>query len=316
MTPAVRPTGELRCVLLAGGLRPSPLAADAGMPALKLFPKADCSVLDNWILRFNELHTSALSDQSEIEVRVVFDTSRGIIEDGQSCGVVRLAFEGESSKYRGPAGVVRDVVSTFGGDTTVLIAEANRWLMSSLEPMLVEHAQRDADVTVARHQDGSPAGVYLARHDAFDTVNSKGFIDLKEQWLTSLQRAGRRVFVHTLADPGAVLLRTRNDFLALARRLSGGRGEEITDERAVVASKELAPSEKRSIVSSRAKLDPSSKTIGSVVMPGATIGAGAVVVRSLVCPGANVLAGAEIVDEVIRGDPSIASIMATHKEVI
>ncbi len=307
--------GELRCVLLAGGLRPSPLAAGAGMPALRLFPKADCSVLDNWIVRLNELHTAALTQQSEIEVRVVFDTSRDIIEDGHSCGSVRLTFEGESAAYRGPAGVVRDVVSTFGDDTTVLIAEANRWLMSGLAPMLEEHAQRDADVTIARHGDGSPAGVYLARQDAFDTVNSKGFIDLKEQWLTSLRDAGRRVFVHTLAEPGAVLLRTRKDFLALAQRLSrAGEWEKGADERSVVASKELMPTERWSVVSSRATVDPSARTVGSVVMPGAMIEAEAVVVRSLVCPGANVAAGSAIVDEVVRGDPAVASRMATHEE--
>lgn len=311
----VRSTGAVRCILLAGGIRPSPLAADAGMHTLRLFPTADCSVLENWIHRLTDLHTAALTDQTEIELRVVFNTSRDIVENVRSRGVVRLAFEGESGAYRGPAGVVRDVVSTFGDDATVLIAEANRWLMSSLAPMLIEHTQRDADVTVARHEDGSPAGVYLARRDAFDTVNSKGFIDLKEQWLTSLRHAGRRVFVHTFPKPGAALLRTREDLLALAQRLSAnGSAARGGDGLSVVASKELAPAESWSVVSSRASVDPSARAIGSVVMPGASIGVQAVVVRSVICPGAEVAAGEEIVDKIVRGNPAVASTMARRKE--
>lgn len=302
--------GPLQCILLAGGLQPSPLAAGAGMPALRLFPDGERSVLDNWIMRIRELSPMREANDSSIEVRILFDKSRDALEAPCERGGLNLVFESESAAYRGPAGVVRDVAENVAADATILIAEANRWLTSSLAPMLVAHLERNADVTIGRHSDGSPSGLYFARRSALDLVNKRGFVDLKEQWLSLLLRAGLDVFVHTFECEGAFPLRTRTDCLALARRLDAAAPAPAPEP--ILAPANFSDHERWRAVSASAEIHPTARIFGSVVMPMAKVGANAVVARSVVAPGAEIHAESEIVDEIVRGDALLASKMSAR----
>ncbi len=306
--PDRRLRGGLRCILLAGGLKPTPVAAGAGMPALRLFPDGERSLLNNWIERIGALNELQVDPKDRIEVRIVFDNSRDALEAPAERGGVDLVFESESAAYRGPAGVARDVAERFPEDSTVLIAEANRWLHSSLAPLIEAHIERGADVTIARHADGAPAGMYVARKSAVSRVAPKGFIDLKEQWLATLTKAGLDVFVHTIDGSGSIPLRTREDLLELGHHLTDG--DSIALNPSIVSAANVTAAERWNVMSERSAVHGSAKVFGSIVMPGAVIRENAVVVRSVVPPGAVVEANSEVVDQIVRGDAMVASTMS------
>ncbi len=302
--------GGLRCILLAGGLKPTPLGAGAGMPALRLFPDGKQSLINNWIERVSALGVWQSDPEASIEMRVVFDRSRDALEAPTERGGVNLVFESESGAYRGPAGVAHDVAERFPHDVTVLIAEANRWLDVDLAPMVQEHAERGADVTVARLADGAPAGVYLARWQALHNVAPKGFVDLKEQWLATLINEGMDVFVHTLAGQGSVPIRTREDLLTLAYGFATNTSTGVAMDPPIVSGVGVSAQERWSVISDRANVHESAVVIGSVVMPGAVVRENAVVARSVVPPGAVVEANSEVVDDIVRGDAMVATTMS------
>ena len=311
---------SMSVVLLAGGLTPSPLASAARTPALRLFPDGAHSVLAHWLDRLGSL----ASTEEPIEVRVVFDSARDADQPPILTGPMRVVFENESGKYRGPAGVARDVALPLPGEGTVLIAEANRWLLEDLGPLMATHEARRADVTVARQADGAPAGLYLTRRSALELIPSRGFLDMKEQWLTRTMEAGLNVFVHTFDGGGAAPLRTREDVLRLARTLADDRMGGRMDARAgasadagdrVLGDAEPAPGTSWRVVSPLAEVDATATIAGSVVMPGARVEANAVLARAVAPPGAVVRAGARLVDAVAPGDHVVAARMGLGLEV-
>jgi glycosyltransferase involved in cell wall biosynthesis len=265
-------------ILLAGGLRPSPLAAAAGCSVLDLWPNPDQTVFDCWLDRIAEL-AGELS--RVVPVRVVHDANTNPPWPGsRSCG--QLLIEQEPRPLRGPAGILRDLCRDYGPQEHVLVAESARLLTCPLVPMLAEHARLGADVTVASNPDRSPAGIYLVRCGVLDLVPAAGFVDLKEQWLPRAVDAGLSVRVHDLPGPGALPLRTRRQFLAAAAA-SGSR-----------------------VVCRGGLIGPDASVLDSIVMPGAVVGPMAIVMRSLLCPGSRVRAGANIVDAVVSGSECIS----------
>ncbi len=277
-----RLNGELRhsegaiaaAILLAGALRPSPLASAVDRSVLNLYLCPSRTVLGRW------LDAVAGLDLGSVAVRVIHDdnlpapTRAGLRPDDS------VEIEKERGRFRGPAGVVRDVCETIGPDLSVLIADSARCFRGDLGGMAAEHARRGADITVACDEQGAPAGLYLVRRGVLDLVPRSGFMDLKEQLLDRAVKAGLGVWVHRLAPGASTPLRTRGQFIAAAE--AAGAGE--------------VPF---AVICLEADVDPSAVIVDSVVMPGALVGAGAVVARSMVCPGARIEAGQEVVDAVV-----------------
>ena len=292
---AARTDAAPSVVLLAGGLRPTPLAAESGVQPIWLCPDGETTLLTNWVHRLGRLAGPGARGDA-IDVRVVFDTSRDAAQTPTQVGRARVVFVSESAQYRGPAGVVKDITGQFGSGGVVLIAEANRWLTEDLTPMLAAHIDRGAAVTVARQADGSPAGVYLAGARALDLIPAKGFMDLKEQWLARVMTAGLDVVVHTFLGAGAPAVRTREDLLSVAR-----------------GSAPRADGPWR-VVSGRAEVDPSAVIVESVVMAGARAEAGAIVARSVLAPGSVAAEGSRHVDAVLPGDAARAARMSLEVE--
>src|SRR5690606_24941979 len=104
----------------------------------------------------------------------------------------------DSNHFRGPAGVARDACGDLGVDDHVLIAEGARLPPAGLRELVADHAASGADVTVAANPDGSPAGLYLARCATMEIVPRRGFVDLKEQWLSRAVEQRMRVRVFAL----------------------------------------------------------------------------------------------------------------------
>ena len=267
-----RPLDLAACILLAGGLRPSPLVNATGRSVLDLSLTPQRTVLDCWVDRLTET-------APEMPIRVVHDAIIPPPWPGKHVGE-RVLIEKEPKSLRGPAGVIGDLCRGYGPQQCVIVAEAARYVGCSLKPLIAEHTQRGADVTVAANADGTPAGIYAIRVGSLDLVPAVGFMDLKEQWLRRAVDAGLEVRVHQLASPGALPLRTRRQFLRAA---------------AVANASVDAP-----VICHGSRVAPDATVEGSVIMPGATVASEAVIVRSVVAPNCHIESGADIVDAVVH----------------
>ncbi len=280
-------------IILAGGLRPSPLARAAARSVLDLHLTESGTVLDAWIA-----HVEALlrARRGVISIRVLCDKSAPEPNQPTTPGErASVEFEREASAYRGPAGALRDACARYDADDQLLIIEGARWATGSLLELADAHKRRAADITVGCDQSDRPTGIYLLRAAVLqDLVPSRGFMDLKEQLLARAMEAGLGIWVHRSPDGCSIPLRTRSQFLeaaAAATRIELGAGGGASENPGRPAFRVITPG---------ARVAPDSVIADAVVMPDAEVGSGAVVARSIVCPGARVASGTEIVDQVVR----------------
>jgi len=273
--PAVTTGGRLDLaayILLAGGLRPSPLVRATGRSVLDLSLTPERTVLDCWVDRLTET-------ARDIPIRVVHDAILPAPWPGKHTDG-RVLIEKEPKSLRGPAGVIGDLCRGYDARQCVIVAEAARYMGCSLRPLIAEHRRLGADITVAANADGTPAGVYAIRVGSLDLVPAVGFMDLKEQWLRRAVDAGLDVRVHELEQPGTLPLRTRRQFLRAV---------------AVANAAMDAP-----VLCHGSRVAAGATVTGSVIMPGATVESDAVVVRSIVAPNCHIGSGTDIVDAVVH----------------
>jgi len=297
--PAIEPAGAVgvvsACVLLAGGLRPSQLTAASGLSVLDLPIATEMTLLDHWVSRLTPLLAAGGS------VRVVHCNATPAPSPPRSAGGAAVEILRDVQGYRGPAGVARDVCADLEGESHVLIAEGARHLGCDLGAMAAEHIRTEADITVAANPDGSPAGVYIARRGTLDIVPARGFMDLKEQWLSRAVDRGMNVRVFVLPAPGASPLRTRAQFLRAC--FAPRRGSPSSSwMRHGFTRGVLVRGRVSNLIAPGAEVDPGALLAHTIAMPGARVEAGAVVARSILCPGARVGPGEEVVDAVVTAD--------------
>jgi glycosyltransferase involved in cell wall biosynthesis len=286
------PAGELPiacAIVLAGGLRPSPLQEVLDRSPVDWWVTPDASVLDVWADRIR-LATAGMANP--LPIRVV---STGAVPGPWPTTIPATTIERDPHAFRGPAGVIHDVARHLPPDRHVIVVEAARHLDASLTPMIADHLSSTAAVTVGRNPDGSPAGIYCIRRDALDTVPIAGYCDLKEQWLPRVREAGGLVLVHTLDGRGSMPLRTRTDLIEAARvarqpaSFSGAMG--------AMGAMMPGPNALR-VVCRGAMVGPEANVLDSIVMPGAYVGAGTTVIRSIIGPETVIPPDTRIVDGV------------------
>lgn len=287
--------GGVRWVLLVGGLRASPLVADAGVSTLDLSLAPDRTALERWLEVI-----AATADVAPVEgVWVVFGANTPRPSAPKANFGVRLEIIPDPRPLRGPAGIVRDVCADWPADTTVVAAEAKRCHIGGLSPMLRRHFESNAEVTVGANVDGSPAGVYVLRRSTLEYVSGAGFMDLKEQWLRRAQERKADVRVFRLAGRGAMPLRTREQFLSAAMALSGLSPEGRLARFSVFGADGATQDEPFVVLGPGATIGSGALVLDSIVMERAEVGPGSVVVRSILAPGARVQPGSEVVDAVV-----------------
>lgn len=283
-------------VLLAGGLNTSPIAAALGRSVLDVHLTPERTGLELWLARLAGLEQRLAPG---FRVRVIHG-GNGVVprEPAWTPEGVALSIEAQRDAFRGPAGIARDAAGAEDPDATLLIAEAARYCGADLVAFADRHAERQADVTVATNPDGSPAGIYLVRAGTLAIVPEVGFTDLKEQWLSKAREKGYAVWCHVLREPGAMLLRTREDCVCAARAASGAVA---TLRRHPVLGDSTGLDDGVAVVASGVKVGKGAIVRDSIVCAGAEVGADAVVVRSVVGPGARVEPGGHVVDLVLMG---------------
>ncbi|HYE61221.1 MAG TPA: hypothetical protein VD997_04425 [Phycisphaerales bacterium] len=291
-TPSLRLTA---CVLLAGSLRASPLAAAARCSVLDLYLTPSETVLDVWMRHFEAI--AAALDQKPV-VHVIYGAATPAPRVPKHSNRLEFKLQEDAQQFRGPAGAVRDACSCYPPDATVLVVEAARYVSGDLTRMVAEHQSKNADITVACNEDSTPAGLFLIRCATLELVPTKGFTDLKEQWLKKALDKSHSVRVHRLRDGYSYELRTREGFLHAAAAAGGLTSTSVrssTDSAVVPADSPDVVHAVRDDVS----IGNRAVIVDSVVMPGASIGEDAVVARSILCPGARVNAGGTVVEGVV-----------------
>ena len=293
---------DLTAVFLAGGFSPPPIAEAAGRSPLDLFVSPAETVCDRWVEALRVLGTS-------VRIEETLCVCGGSVP-GPRCAASGVRVVADQSDYRGPAGALRDAVRSTRGEGLILVAEAARVCGVDLRAFLEVHLAREAAVTVAAHEDGSPAGLYLLSRAALELIPERGFMDLKEQWLGRVLGEGMPVWVHQVPTGSCPPIRTRTEYLRAV--LSGvGDASAPMPGPAFEPRMLLGTGQSGSILCTGAMVDADSIVVDSVVMPGATVEAGAIIIRSLVCSETRVREGQPVIDSVV-GPRGPVSDFSTH----
>jgi len=279
------------CVMLAGGIRSCPLERALGVSVLDLPIDGSRTLAEGWLESVGGLNRPGL-EPPRMVITLGSGTSESVgVREGAG---ISLEVKRDRDEYRGPAGAVKDAAGDVDACDDVLICEAGMWGPLDLRSLLWAHRDLEADVTVCRNPDGSPSGVYLARGWTLGLIQSRGFIDLKEQWFTKARGNGASIRVFDCGVPGMRSVRTRESYLEVCRLGIAEESESVGD----IFVSGSGASSRWSVVGEGARVDPSALVSESVLMPGAEVEADSVVVRSVVGPGVRVRRGQQLIDAV------------------
>jgi len=288
-------------VMLAGGLKPSPLAAAAGRSVLDLSADGQRSILRHWVDHLSAAFAGLEGDP--VPVRILHGSSLAPtpLDDGAVPRCLKLSIEREGKEFRGPAGVVKDAAEDLPPDARVLVIEAARWFGGDLSAVLRAHHASDhgpdgpVSVTVAADRRSAPAGIVVLERSTLDPISQLGFMDLKEQWLGRLAEMGRTVRVLALRSAPCILLRDREGLLAAAKLAAGPALDRPGTVRPLFTESEPGSF---AAVSPDSEIGSNTSIVDSVIMHGAVVGSSAIVARSVICPGAIVDPNEVVVDQV------------------
>ena len=279
-------------VILSGGVRPNELVSGLGRSMLDLPFQANRSLLVLWRDQVSTL-ASALGRTSPLPLRAIVSRTGPLPTLPSPSDHVEVTAAYEKIELRGTGGLLRDLAEEYADDDALLVAHGNQVLVRPLPDIFNALSGVDADIVLHAEPDGSSSGVYLMRCGVLKHIRANGYIDLKEQALSSLA-AGSRVRVVTGDRPSVLRVRTLDQYIRTLRALTTGDAAEHPDPYAEEWARTF------SLVEDGALVDPSAVIHDSVVMRGARVGPRAVVVRSLVCAGASVRARSALFDTTAR----------------
>lgn len=286
-------------VLLAGGLRPSPLIQGTGLAVLDLPLRCNTTVLDHWISILSQVAPGASRPIGSAVIAYTSNSPQPSLGN-HSTGLPNLRFVCDQTGLRGPAGTARDICQHLDDDSTVFLGEAARFIRSDLRGFLKSHETSGADITVGCEPDGSPAGIYLTRNRALKSVPTEGFMDLKEQWLSRALIEGQRVRVWTFSQISSYPLRNWNQFLNAIRLANYGEdhAESSLNKRFTM---DFGRAEGNTIIQMPgAEVGQGACIRDSVLMPGSIVDDETIVVRSYIGPGVHIKRGERIIDGLIQ----------------
>jgi hypothetical protein len=244
--------------------------------------------------------------ESELPLRVIVAQASQAPAAFNPVATVRTSVERDPKEFRGTAGVLRDVATSYDPNDMILVANGAQLLLEPLPALVADLFGASGSISFIAHEDGTPCGLFLIRCGALSEVRDIGFLDFKEQVLPKLGPAGhlvRPVFRQTATG---LPLRTLDGYLNALRtfhRISAGLPRQIDP-----FSEDWQPT--FSIVEPGANVDPSATIHDSVILKGATVGERAVVVRSVIGPDAVIRPDATIADRAIAARGETEEVMA------
>lgn len=283
-------------VLLAGAVSPGSLAARLGRSVLDFPVESSMSLLDVWRRRIDALVHDTLLDASAMEVRILADEANPLPHVA-SGGPLRMYAERDAGRYRGTAGVLRDLCARFRDDDHVVVGTASQCPDDGLLQQLVAESDPSDGVTLGSGRDGAPNGLLLVRCEALRQISPVGYVDLKEQALPRIAKTSRVRVVVNSAE-GSTAIRDLGQYVDAVRSwhcfgsLRGVRSVQPFEERWRPVF---------SIVEKGAQVAPTARLHDSVVLAGGVVDAGCHLVRSVVGPEGVVRSGRRIIDQLVVG---------------
>lgn len=279
-------------VLLAGAVRPMPLASATGRSILDLPLEQEKTFLQQWIE-----HTDALARIAGLSGLPIRAMVNGHSPDpiGAVSASHRVRVERDFGEYRGTGGLLRDLARDYEDDDVILVANAFQLLIDPLADIARAMSRLGGAVGLVAHEDGTPSGVMLVRCKALRLISEAGYVDMKEQALPQIASRYDVSVLHR-RRPTGMPVRTLTDYVAALRtyhRRKDGRPAISTDPLA----EDWRPT--FSIVEKGAAVDPLASVNDSVVLRGGRVEAGAVSVRSIVCPHGVVRRDEPAVDQFV-----------------
>jgi glycosyltransferase involved in cell wall biosynthesis len=293
------------CIILAGGLQPSPLMQETGLSILDLPLTSTATVLDWWL---DHVRVVAKNLHRSIPIYILHNSHVPVPWPRREPDL-DITYIHDPLPLRGPAGVIRDACAQLPPDGDILVFEAARYMGGTLWSMMQQHAATGADATVATNTDHTPAGIYLLRSELLAMVPAAGYVDLKEQWLDRLVCAERDVRRYVLPGAGSLHLHDRASLLRAASLASGVSTDAPPSHVEPKPTSMTAPNQMSlRIICRGAAVDPTAIILNSIIMPGATVGSHALIVRSLICPNTRVQTGTDIADAIVAEDVCLSDV--------
>lgn len=286
-------------VMLAGGLRPSALRDQLGIPILCLPVSEQQTLLSLWLMSFAEIGGC---DSLRIVVSAEGDAKQ-IRDQLEQVGASRrqqvsVEVMAERTRWRGTGGILRDVTEDLHDHQVVLTVEAACLPPTSLAS-LFDALGPDTVAAVGVGGVDEPAGVYAFRREALDRIPTIGFFDIKEQLLPALYDCDHGALSIAVTDR-VVRIRDRATYLQALSTVSGRRAGAIGPVRrsasARISSSAFISGE--CIIGHGVIVENNAVVRNSVVLARAVIGARAVVSRSIIGPTVEIPPGTLVADAV------------------
>ncbi len=283
-------------ILLAGRLRPCPMAQSVGRSTLDLPVDDQRTVVSYWAESIQELKYSL--GRRELPVRLLLDRDSRSPESLDANEHTSWTVERDSNDYRGTAGVLMDACSQYDKDDYILVANAHQLLLEPLVEVVTEMARNPSDVCLVGHKEGTPGGLFLIRCGALAEVAPIGYVDLKEMALPDIAKAHQVKVIHR-DQPTALPIKSVEEYLKGLRRFhQNSNGVQNSATRISDPFQEDWQSA-FNIIEDGATVDPRAVLFDSVVLKGVKVEAEAIVVRSLLSNSATISTKQTVIDKTI-----------------
>lgn len=290
-------------ILLSGGVRPIPLSVATARSMLDLPVDERHTFMQYWQSQALQLARYLQVDCVRMRVLLARHTLKP--RRPPRLGDVSLRIERDAVEYRGIGGVLRDLASDYRRDDYILVANAAQLLLMPLPSLALELSNagngQAADVSLISHHEGTPGGLMLIRCGSLLSIPELGYVDMKEQALSSIAQ-DHRVRVVRPSQLTAIPVRTASDYLSAVRWRHRQMSEQETGCANNPFGEDWRPTFR--IIEAGTSVDSSAHVHDSVVLRGGRVEAGAVLVRSLVGPGGAVRRGAAVCEAMISGGPT------------
>ena len=283
---SVKPKMNVKAIMLAEGIRPSPLDLQVGIRAPLLPVRSDSRLIDEW----SRVLGAEGFVESPIEVvmasRAGFQSMESIANDPRYDRTI------EPRSHRGTSGVLADLQRGEFEDSAydyLIVIESGSCPPPSLRGFS-EAMEAGGDVILGASEIDRFAGVLALKPKTLAVVPDRGYQDFKEQSIPKMLEAGNSLSAVPII-PRAIRVRTLETWLAAIRSVATGEDSPP----AHVAGTHL---EGCCCVADTAVID-GGLIHDSIVMDGAVVEEGAIVARSAVLPGQRITRNARVIDSIV-----------------
>ncbi len=305
-------TKQLDVIILAGGFKLSPLRSELNVHELCLPITQSETLLAVWLEVINELKQCqkviiAVSSQSDAtEIQQVLDSL-----NGRKSNLPHTQVIVESGRWRGTAGVLRDVAQEYAKSEILLAVEATCIPPGNLVS-LVAKCESEATGVVGITDKSNPAGVFAFHRSMMKHVPTVGFFDIKEQLLP--QMYAKKIGAHALhISNNFIRLRDRKAYLSAVSHyaLQQENIGTIDNGKALQNSRDYQLID-TCVIDPTATIGDGSVIRQSIVLKGAKVGANVVINESIIGAGV-VVPGERIVSQTIVTKDNEALIIGSEE---